>query len=92
MFDKLKKVAELNKMRGQAMALKKVLAHEEVTVEEGGVKIVITGEQKFKEVLVNGENNRYLVDALNKAISKSQKLAAKKLQAMGGGMFGLPEM
>jgi len=90
MFDKFRKLGELKKLRDQAVELKKALAREEVVIEERGVRVVIGGDQKFKEVTVGGEINRALVDVLNKAIKKSQKLAAKKLQAMGGlGNLGI---
>lgn len=88
MFDKFKKVGELKKLRDQAVALKKVLVAEIVTVEESGVRVVISGDQKFKEVSINGEVNKALINALNKAIKKSQKVAAKKLQSLGGGLGG----
>lgn len=95
MFDKVgskvKQLGELNKLRSQAMRLKKALSFEEVTVEESGVKVRITGDQKVKEVFVSGEPNKALVNVLNKAIKKSQKMAAKKMQSMEGGlgMFGM---
>ena len=91
MLDKVKNLGKLAKIRGQAKKLQKVLSSEEVVIHEGSIKIVISGDQKFKEVIVNGQKNKALVDALNKAIKKSQKLAAKKLQGMEGGldMLGL---
>jgi len=91
MFDKLKQAGKLNKLRAQAMKLKKALAGEEIVVEEGAIKVVITGDQKFKDVVINGQRNKALVDALNKSIKKSQKIAAQKMRSMEGGleMFGL---
>lgn len=89
MLDKFKKLGELKKLRDQAVALKKALAKEEVVIEEGEVKIVIGGDQKFRQVIFRGETSKSLIDALNKAIKKSQELAAKKLRSMGGD-FGLP--
>jgi len=91
MIDKFKKLAELKRLRDQAVALKKALATEEVVIEERGVRVVVSGDQQFKEVVIDGQSRKAVIDALNKAIKKSQKLAAKKLQAMGGG-FGLPGM
>ncbi len=83
-FDKLKQVGELKKLRDQAMSLKKALAQEEIVIEENGIKIVVSGEQKVKELTINGESNRALVEVVNKALKKSQEIAAKKLQSMGG--------
>lgn len=88
MWDKFKQLGELKKIRDQAMALKKSLAAEEIVVEEGEIRVVISGEQKIKALSIRGETSQALIDVLNKAIKKSQKLAAKKLQQMGSN-FGL---
>jgi hypothetical protein len=93
MFDNLKQgVGQLNdlrKMRDQAMQIQRQLAAEEVVVEEQGVRVVMTGDQKIKELTITGVANQILVDVLNKAIRHSQEIAAKKLQAMSGGLGGL---
>jgi len=87
MFDKLKQLGELKKMRDQAMQLKQQLAAQEVVVEEGNIAVVIRGDQVVKSVTIGGEEQHRLVDVLNKAIKKSQQQAAQKLQEMGGGLF-----
>lgn len=71
------------------MAIQRQLAAEEVVVEEQGIKIVMTGDQKVKALEVDGESQHRLIDVLNKAIKKSQEVAAKKLQEMSGGLTGL---
>lgn len=76
-------------MRDQAMEIQRQLAAEEVVVEEQGIKIVMTGDQKVKSLEVDSESQNRLIDVLNKAIKKSQEVAAKKLQEMGGGLSGL---
>jgi len=76
-------------MRDQAMQIQRQLAAEEVVLEEQGVRVVMTGDQKIKELTVTGVANQILVDVLNKAIRRSQEIAAKKLQAMSGGLGGL---
>ena len=87
--DKFQQLRDLKKMRDQAMEIQRQLAAEEVVVEEGGIKIVMTGDQKVKNLEVDGESQNRLIDVLNKAIKKSQEVAAKKLQEMGGGLSGL---
>jgi len=86
MFDKLK---QLKQMRDQAMTIQKQLAAEEIVVERGAVRIVISGDQKIKDLTVQGVSSQEVVTALNEAIKKSQELAAKKLQEMSGGLSGL---
>jgi DNA-binding protein YbaB len=89
MFDKVKQLGELKKMRDQAMQMQKALAEETIEVEESGVKIVMSGDQKVKEIEIEGEGQDRLVEVLNKAIKKSQEVAARKLQEMSGGLGGL---
>ncbi len=86
---KMNQLGDLKKMRDQALQIQRQLAAEEVVVEEQGVKVVISGDQKIKTLEVQGLSNQILVDVLNKAIKKSQEIAAKKLQEMSGGLSGL---
>jgi hypothetical protein len=89
MFDKVKQLGELKKMRDQAMQMQKALAQEKIEVEEQGIRIVMTGDQKIETIEIDDENQFKLVDVLNKAIKKSQEVAARKLQEMSGGLGGL---
>ena len=81
-FNPLKGLGDLKKLRDQAQQIQKQLALEEVIVEEGDVRVVITGDQKIKEFSVQGITSEQAIAVINKAIKKSQELAAKKLQMM----------
>jgi DNA-binding protein YbaB len=89
MFDKVKQLANLKKMRDQAMAIQKQLAQEEIVIEEDNIKIVITGDQKLKSLEIDGLTNERVLELINKAIKKSQEVAARKLAEMSGGLSGL---
>lgn len=89
MFNPFGQLGDLKKMRDQAMQIQKELQSEEVNVEKNGVEIVITGDQKLKEIKTNGRGDDDIKDAVNEAIKKSQEVAARKLQSMGGGLGGL---
>lgn len=82
MFDKAKMLA-------QAFKLKKAVEAEVVTVEENGIIVEVSGDQKVKKLVVNGGENKMLVEIINKALKKSQEAAAKKMKDMGGleGLF-----
>jgi len=82
MFDKAKMLA-------QAFKLKKAVEAEVVEMEENGIKILVSGDQKVKYLSVNGVENKMLVDTINKALKKSQEAAARKMKDMGGldGLF-----
>lgn len=88
-FDKFKQLGELKKMRDQAMAIQKALAEEKIEVEEQGIRIVMTGDQQVQEIEIDGQSQGKLRDVLNKAIKRSQEVAARKLQEMSGGLSGL---
>lgn len=89
MFDKIKQLGELKKMRDQAMAIQKQLAQEEIVIEEDNIKIVITGDQKLKSMEIDGLTNQRVLELINKAIKRSQEVAARKLSEMSGGLSGL---
>ncbi|MCX6727173.1 MAG: hypothetical protein NTY75_05240 [Candidatus Shapirobacteria bacterium] len=82
MFDKAKMLA-------QAFKLKKAVEEEMIELEENGIVIKVSGDQKIKFLSVNGMENKMLVEVVNKAMKKSQEAAAKKMKDMGGldGLF-----
>lgn len=69
--------------------MQKALAQETIVVEEDGIKVVMSGDQKLQKLEVEGEEKSKVADVINKALKESQKVAAKKLQEMGGGLGGL---
>lgn len=87
--DTFNKLGDMNKLRQQAMQMQKNLSAQQITVEENGVKVVITGDQKIVELSIQGISNEVLNEVLNKAIRKSQELAAKELMNISGGMGGM---
>ena len=71
------------------MQIQKELQAEEVSVDNHGIQIIITGDQKIKEIRTNGKGDNDIKEAVNEAIKKSQEIAAKKLASMQGGLSGL---
>jgi len=76
-------------MRDQAVRMQQALAGEEVVVEKNGVKVIMSGDQKIKELIIDGEENKRVMEAVAEAIKKSQEIAARKLTEMSGGLQGL---
>ena len=89
MINPFKQIGEIKKMRDQAMQIQRELQAEEVIVDKNGVHIVISGDQKIKILESNGRSDDDVKEAVNEAVKKSQEVAAKKLQQMGGGLSGL---
>lgn len=82
-------VSNLKKIRDQAVQMQKQLQAEVIEVEENGIRVVMTGDQKVETITIDGKYEERLVKILNEAIKKSQQVAAKKLQEMSGGLKGL---
>lgn len=89
MFNPLKQLGDVKKMRDEAMKIQKELQTEQVNVQKHGVNIVISGDQRIRSLQSNGKSDDNIKDAVNEAIKKSQEVAAKKLREMGGGLSGL---
>jgi len=93
MFDKFQQmgqqVSNLKKIRDQAVQMQKQLQAEVIEVEENGIRVVMTGDQKLETITIDGKYEERIVKVLNEAIKKSQQVAAKKLQEMSGGLKGL---
>ncbi len=89
MFDKLKQLNELRKMRSSAMALQKELEKITKTVEKNGWTVSVSGDQKIRYIKKGEEDLADLVEAINEAMKEVQKDAAKKMMEMGGGLSGL---
>lgn len=89
MANPFKALGDLNQLRKQAKQMQDELASEEIRIEEGDILVVISGDQKIKQLSVQGISSPEVIDILNRAIKKSQELAAKKLQSMTGGLGGM---
>jgi nucleoid-associated protein EbfC len=85
----LKALGDLNQLRKQAKQMQQELAEEIITIEEGDIVVKIRGDQQFIELSVQGIQSQDVINVLNKAVKKSQELAAKKLQQMTGGLGGM---
>lgn len=89
MANPFKALGDLNQLRQQAKKMQQELSAEEIRIEEGDIVVVISGDQKIKQFSVQGISSAEAVEVLNKAIKKSQEVAAKKLQSMTGGLGGM---
>ncbi len=89
MQNPFKALGDLNQLRTQAKKMQQDLAAEEIRIEEGDIVVVISGDQKIKQFSVQGITSQEAIDVLNKAIKQSQEMAARKLQAMTGGLAGM---
>jgi DNA-binding YbaB/EbfC family protein len=93
MFDKMKQLMEMQK---KMQEMKRVLENTnfEIASSDGLIKITMNGAQEVKTVSIQGEQlekaalERAMKDAYNRAIKRSQDLAAEKMKDITG--FNLP--
>jgi DNA-binding protein YbaB len=86
MFNKLKQIKDL---RSQAKTMQSALSQESITIEKGGIKVVMNGNMEVSSISINQELSKesiegLLAEAVNEAIKKTQRLMAQKMQEMGG--------
>ena len=89
MFDKIKQGKELLKLRQQAKQLQTELEQIRHTEEREGMKVTVNGTQNLVSLENDGEDQRELVELINRAMKEVQKKSAKKMMEMGGGLGGL---
>ncbi len=83
MFGQMK---DMYKIQKQAKQIKKKLAKTHIEAEVEGVIVTINGEQEVVEVKIPEDKKndpkleKYLLEAFNKAIKKSQKIAADEMK------------
>ena len=80
MFNPLKGLGDIHKLQ----KMQKALQQQEVTVEKDGVVVKMRGDQKIVSVIVDGDESKRIVEAINEAVKKTQESAARTLMSMGG--------
>lgn len=80
---------DMMKLKKQASQIQKQLAQQETIIEEKGIRVIITGDQKIKEFSIEGIVSQDAINVLNQAIKKSQEEAAKQMQSMSGDLSEL---
>jgi nucleoid-associated protein EbfC len=91
---------QLKMMQEQMEAVQAQLAEETVTATVGGgaVKVVMTGDQKCREVVIDPELltdgdadmlQDMLLSAINMALDKSRELQSERMGPLAGGLSGL---
>lgn len=79
MFNPLKGLGDIHKLQ----KMQKALQQQEVTVEKDGVVVKMRGDQKILNVIVDGDESKRIVEAINEAVKKTQESAARTLMSMG---------
>lgn len=69
--------------------MQNALAQETVTVEKGGITVIMNGNMEITSISINEDLAKdslegMLTDCINEALKKTQRLMARKMQEMGG--------
>ncbi len=79
MFNPLKGLGDIHKLQ----KMQKALQQQEVTVEKDGIEVRMRGDQKIVSIVIDGQDDRRIVEAINEAVKKTQEAAARTLMSMG---------
>lgn len=71
--------SNLTQLKNKALNLHKSLSEKEITVNENGIRVVITATQVIKDFSIEGISSKEAIEALNKAIRLSEKAEAEEL-------------
>lgn len=90
-------MGDMYKLQKEAKKIKAELAKTHISAESDGVKIVVNGEQEVQSVEFLDESvlqdpkklGKAITDAFNRAVKKSQAVAAEKMKSVMGGFPGL---
>ena len=86
MFNGIKQFGSQGAALAKLALLQRKIAGHKTEIEEGGVKAVVTGDGKLKELYIGGENMNTAVKVINEAITKAQKYSAEEMKDSMGDL------
>lgn len=86
MFNGIKQFGSQGAALAKLAILQKKIQGNKTVVEENGIKAVVTGDGKLKELHIDGENMNNAVKVINDAITKAQKYAAEEMKDSMGDL------
>ncbi len=86
MLDQMKEMMALQK---KAKAIQDKLGNTHIEADEGEYTVIINGKQECIDVKHNGQSLPAIVKAMNKALKKSQEIAAHEMKDVMGNL-GIP--
>ena len=85
-MDQMKELMALQK---KADAIQEKLGNTHIEADEGNVTVTINGKQECLGILIDGKEQPNIVKAFNKALRKSQEIAASEMKEVMGNL-GIP--
>jgi len=77
------------KMLAKVFRLKKEVEKLATRIEDKGIEVEVAGfmamgEPRIKSLMINGEENKILLEIINKALKKAAKSSMMKMKEFGG--------
>lgn len=86
MFNGIKQFGSQGAAIAKLAILQKKIQNHKTEVEENGVKAVVSGDGKLKELFIDEENMNKAVKVINEAITKAQKYSADEMKDSMGDL------
>lgn len=87
MFDKAKMLMQVMRLKKEVEGSSYDTDEEGIVVNVGG--FMAMGEPKIKSLVVNGVENKKLLEVINKALKKAAEGSMKKMKEKGEGLGGM---
>jgi len=86
MFNGIKQFGSQGAAVAKLAMLQKKIQNHKTEVEEDGVKAVVSGDGKLKELFIDGENMSKAAKVINNAITAAQKYSAEEMKDSMGDL------
>ena len=86
MFNGIKQFGSQGAALTKLAILQKKIQNHKTEVEEDGVKAVVSGDGKLKELFIDGENMSKAAKVINNAITTAQKYSAEEMKDSMGDL------
>jgi len=75
----LNSLGDIRNLQKQAKLMQDLLQKKQIVAERQGVKVIVRGDQKVIEIVVDGVIENRITEVVNEAIKKTQQMATKEL-------------
>ncbi len=89
MFGNVKQFGSQGAAAAKMGMLQLKIKNKKIVVEEGNVKVTVSGDGKLKQLEIDGKSVNEVTKAINEAISKAQAYAAEEMKGAMGDLSQL---
>lgn len=89
MFGNVKQFGSQGAAAAKMAMLQMKIKNKKIVVEEGNIKVVVSGDGKLKQLEIDGKSDNEIVKAVNEGITKAQTYAAEEMKGAMGDLSQL---